>query len=141
MSSLADSGRDLLSLESINTSFPVFFLFFCVSADLCVNPSRLCVILFFRMNLEEAIIELWRQVLLEDAKSLTLSSECFPVRTTPQSRLRQVDFVFDGIEIHGPLRQKSNAIPQQQPIHRQRRRWPTQTVWEEVVVSRKIGEG
>jgi hypothetical protein len=69
-------------------------LFFCVSADLCVNPSprespRLCVILFFRMNLEEAMIELWRQVLLEDAKSVTVSSECFPVRTTPKSRLRR----------------------------------------------------
>lgn len=60
------------------------------------------------MNLEEAIIEVWRQVLLEDAKSVTLSSECYPVRTTPKSRLRQVDFVFDGIEMRG-LEQNPNT--------------------------------
>lgn len=117
MSSLADSGRDLLSLQSINTTFPDLHpsssaslrtsALILPSANLRESP-RLCVILFFPMNLEEAIIEVWRQVLLEDAKSVTLSSECYPVRTTPKSRLRQVDFVFDGIEMRG-LEQNPNT--------------------------------
>lgn len=53
------------------------------------------------LSLEQALIEVWRQSLVEGAKTVVLGSELFPVRHTPKRRLRQVDFVFDGNEIRG----------------------------------------
>lgn len=54
-----------------------------------------------QLSFEQALIEVWRQALVEDAKAVTLGSEHFPVRRTPKRGLRQVDFVFDGDEIRG----------------------------------------
>lgn len=54
-----------------------------------------------RPSFEQAFIEVWRQALVENAKAVELGSERFPVHRTPKSRLRQVDFVFDGNEIRG----------------------------------------
>ena len=47
-------------------------------------------------SFEQAPIEVWRQALVENAKVVVLGTERFPVRQTPKSGLRQVDFVFDG---------------------------------------------
>jgi len=52
-------------------------------------------------SLEEALIEVWRQTLVENAKTVELKSERYPVRSTPKRGLRQVDFVFEGSEIRG----------------------------------------
>src|ERR1700688_4004226 len=52
-------------------------------------------------SFEQALIEVWRQALVENAKSVELGSECYAVRSTPKRRLRQVDFVFEGNEIRG----------------------------------------
>ena len=49
----------------------------------------------------EALIDVWRQVLIENANVVELGTERYPVRQTPRSRLRQVDFVFDGNKIRG----------------------------------------
>ncbi len=38
---------------------------------------------------------------MENAKTVKLGSERFPVLSTPKRRLRQVDFVFEGNEIRG----------------------------------------
>jgi hypothetical protein len=38
---------------------------------------------------------------LENAKTVVLGAESFPVRRTAKRGLRQVDFVFDGNEIRG----------------------------------------
>jgi hypothetical protein len=54
-----------------------------------------------RMSPEESLIEVWRQGLDEDAKSVELGKERCPVRRTPKRGLRQVDFVFDGNEFRG----------------------------------------
>lgn len=51
--------------------------------------------------MEQAIIEVWRQALVENAKAAKLGAESFPVRRTPKRGLRQVDFVFEGKEIRG----------------------------------------
>ena len=48
---------------------------------------------------EQALIEVWRQVLIEDAKVVQLGTERFPVRLTPKRHLREVDFVFEGENI------------------------------------------
>ena len=50
---------------------------------------------------EEALIEVWRQALVENAKVVKVDGESYPVRRTPKRGLRQVDFTFDGQEIRG----------------------------------------
>ena len=54
-----------------------------------------------KLSLEEALIEVWRQVLVENAKVVVLGAERYPVRRTPKRKLRQVDFEFNGNEIRG----------------------------------------
>jgi len=54
-----------------------------------------------KLSLEETLKEVWRQALVENAKTVELGSERFPVRRTPKRGLRQVDFAFDGEEIRG----------------------------------------
>jgi hypothetical protein len=53
-----------------------------------------------KLSFETALIEIWRQVLI-NAKTVVLGAEHFPVRRTPKRGLRQVDFVFEGNEIRG----------------------------------------
>jgi hypothetical protein len=52
-------------------------------------------------SFEQTLVEVWRQTLAENAKSVELGSERYPVRRTPKRGLRQVDFVFEGNEIRG----------------------------------------
>ncbi len=54
------------------------------SAD--VGPEFGCEMVSF----EEALSEVWRQTLVEDAKSVALGQERYPVRRTPKRHLRQV---------------------------------------------------
>ena len=54
-----------------------------------------------KLSLEEALIEVWRQSLVENAKAVKVGRESYPVRRTPKRGLRQADFVFDGEEIRG----------------------------------------
>ena len=53
------------------------------------------------MTLEEALVEVWRVALVEDAVEVRLDGQTFPVRTTPKKRLREVDFVFEGQALRG----------------------------------------
>jgi len=53
------------------------------------------------LSFEQALIEVWRQALVEDAKVIVLGTVRYPVRRTPKRSLRQVDFVFEGNEIRG----------------------------------------
>lgn len=52
-------------------------------------------------SLEETLTSVWRQVLVDDAQSVTLEHRSFPVRRTSRSRLREVDFQFEGHELRG----------------------------------------
>jgi hypothetical protein len=52
-------------------------------------------------SIEQALIEVWRQALVENARTVELGSERYPVRRTPERGLRQVDFVFEGNEVRG----------------------------------------
>jgi hypothetical protein len=54
-----------------------------------------------QLSFEQALTEVWRQALVENAKFIQLGTERYPVRRTPKRGLRQVDFVFDGNEIRG----------------------------------------
>jgi hypothetical protein len=48
------------------------------------------------MTLEEAMVEVWRRVLVEGAGEVELEGQKFPVRVTPRRGLREADFVFEG---------------------------------------------
>ena|ERR1700730_12158672 len=50
---------------------------------------------------EQALVEVWRKALVDNAKVVEVGKERYPVRRTPKRSLRQVDFVFDGNEIRG----------------------------------------
>jgi hypothetical protein len=52
-------------------------------------------------SFEQTLVEVWRQVLVENADVVELGAKRYPVRKTPKRGLRQVDFVFDGREIRG----------------------------------------
>jgi len=52
-------------------------------------------------SFEQTLVEVWRQALVENAKVVQLGEERYPVRSTPNRGLRQVDFVFEGEEIRG----------------------------------------
>jgi hypothetical protein len=52
-------------------------------------------------TLEETLILVWRQALVEDAKRVTLDGRSFPVRRTSRSRLREVEFRFEGHNLRG----------------------------------------
>jgi hypothetical protein len=54
-----------------------------------------------KLSFEQALIEVWRQALVENAKTVELGTGRYPVRSTPKRRLRQVDFVFKANEIRG----------------------------------------
>jgi hypothetical protein len=53
------------------------------------------------LSFDQALTEVWRQVLVENADVVALGSERYPVRQTPKRRLREVDFMFDGNKIRG----------------------------------------
>jgi hypothetical protein len=54
-----------------------------------------------KFSFEQILTEVWRQVLVDNAKTVSLGEERYPVHRTPKRGLRQVDFVFDGNEIRG----------------------------------------
>jgi hypothetical protein len=54
-----------------------------------------------KLSFEQALIEVWRQTLVENAETVELGTERFAVRRTHKRGLRQVDFVFEGKEIRG----------------------------------------
>jgi len=52
-------------------------------------------------SLEETLISVWRQAIVEDSQTVTLEGRNFPVRRTIRSKLREVDFRFEGHELRG----------------------------------------
>ncbi len=53
------------------------------------------------MSFEDALIEVWRQALVEDADVVKLGAQSYPVTVSKAERLRQVAFVFAGKTIMG----------------------------------------
>jgi hypothetical protein len=50
---------------------------------------------------EQMLMDVWRQTLVENVKTVKLGEDSFPVHRTPKRGLRQVGFVFDRNEIRG----------------------------------------
>jgi hypothetical protein len=59
-------------------------------------------------SLEDALVSVWRQVMAEDAKIVILNDERYPVRRTTRSKLREVDFKFEGVALRG-VEQNANT--------------------------------
>ena len=59
-------------------------------------------------SLEETLISVWRQVLVEDVKTVTLESGSYPIRRTSRSKLCQVDFRVENQILRG-LEQNPNT--------------------------------
>jgi|SRR6201998_3536998 hypothetical protein len=60
------------------------------------------------ISLEDALLNVWRQSLVENKKTVTLEGESFPVRSTAKRKLKQVDFQFGGKDLRG-LEQNSDT--------------------------------
>ena len=52
-------------------------------------------------NLEAILISVWRQAMVEEAKTVSVDGGSFAVRKTSRSRLREVDFRFEGQQLRG----------------------------------------
>jgi hypothetical protein len=52
-------------------------------------------------NLDEALLSVWRQVLVERKKRVVLGDNSYPVQSTAKRKLAQVDFDFAGQRIRG----------------------------------------
>jgi hypothetical protein len=52
-------------------------------------------------NLESLLLAVWRQALVEKARSVAVEGDTFPVRSTQKRGLKQVDFRFGDREIRG----------------------------------------
>lgn len=53
------------------------------------------------MDLEQTLVEVWRQAMIENARNVKLGEDSFPVRRTAKRGLRQVDFTFEGTNLRG----------------------------------------
>jgi hypothetical protein len=53
------------------------------------------------ISFEQTLIEVWQQVLIENAHVVEVGTEHYPVRLTPKRHLREVDFLFEGNKIRG----------------------------------------
>lgn len=53
------------------------------------------------LSLDEALLSVWRQVLVERKKRVLLGDNSYPVLSTAKRRLAQVDFDFAGQRIRG----------------------------------------
>ncbi len=60
-------------------------------------------------NFEDTLLSVWRQALVEDRKTVLLEGAPYPVRPTSRSKLREVNFRFEGQTLRG-LEQNPNTI-------------------------------
>src|SRR6184192_4796660 len=91
-------------------------------------------------SLEETLISVWHQALVEGAKSMRLENRSFPVRRTSRSRLREVDFQFEGYELRG-LEQNPETASRWAQLARQGKKvmqFLQQRRYVAVVVDRKV---
>jgi len=52
-------------------------------------------------SLEDVLISVWRQSLVDESASVKIHDETYPVKSTAQRGLRQVDFRFSGKNLRG----------------------------------------
>ena len=91
-------------------------------------------------SLEETLISVWQQVMIENARSVKLENRSFPVRLTSRSKLRELDFQFEGHELRG-LEQNPKTASRWAQLARQGKQvmqFLQQRHYVAVVVDRKV---
>jgi hypothetical protein len=53
------------------------------------------------VSLETVLISVWQQSLIDKKKTVDLDGESYPVRQTSKSKLKQIDFSFEGRVLRG----------------------------------------
>lgn len=69
-------------------------------------------------KLEEALLSVWRQTLVEELEIVEVGGRKFRVQETSRSRLREVDFEFDGERLRG-LEQNPSTSSNWAPLARE----------------------
>ncbi|HKN73854.1 MAG TPA: hypothetical protein VJW94_01655 [Candidatus Acidoferrum sp.] len=59
-------------------------------------------------DLEGTLLSIWQQTLIDKKKTVEVDGETYSVRQTAKSKLKQVDFRFEGRELRG-LEQNPNT--------------------------------
>jgi hypothetical protein len=59
-------------------------------------------------SFESNLLSVWQQSLIDKKKNVDLDGEIYPVRQTSKSKLKQIDFRFDGRELRA-LEQNPNT--------------------------------
>src|ERR1700731_867349 len=59
-------------------------------------------------SLKSVLVSVWQQSLIDKKKTVDLDGETYPVRQTSKSKLKQIDFSFEGRELRG-LEQNPNT--------------------------------
>jgi hypothetical protein len=59
-------------------------------------------------NLDDILVSVWRQVMMENSNPVQLDGRRFPVLQTSRSKLREVNFEFEGQTLRG-LEQNPNT--------------------------------
>jgi hypothetical protein len=59
-------------------------------------------------SLETALLAVWQQSLIDKKKTVEIDGESYPVRQTSKSKLKQIDFRFEGRDLRG-LEQNPNT--------------------------------
>jgi hypothetical protein len=57
---------------------------------------------------ESVLLSVWQQSLVDKKKAVEIDGETYPVRRTPKSKLKQIDFRFEGRVLRG-LEQNPDA--------------------------------
>jgi len=52
-------------------------------------------------SLESVVLSVWQQSLIDKKKTVDLDGETYSVRQTSKSKLKQIDFSFEGRELRG----------------------------------------
>ena len=52
-------------------------------------------------SLEDVLISVWHQSLVEDAVSVKIENETYPIKRTARRGLKQIDFRFNGKSLRG----------------------------------------
>jgi len=52
-------------------------------------------------SLESALVSVWQQSLIDKKEIVEIDGESYPVRQTSRSKLKQIDFSFEGRDLRG----------------------------------------
>jgi|ERR1700740_1173316 hypothetical protein len=52
-------------------------------------------------SLEDTLIEVWKQSLVENLKSVVVEGQSYAIKSTARRGLKQVDFRFNGMNLRG----------------------------------------